>query len=69
MDNVSKEKETVKDQYEQQLEEERIKFEEREFSLKKEYTTKLNEMEKKQKSFQDKLDSTIELERDKISQV
>lgn len=69
MDNVSKEKETVKDQFEQQLEQERIKFEEREFALKKEYTAKLYELEKQQKIFHDKIDLTIGEERIKMEQV
>lgn len=45
LESVTKEKETSKEHYEKLLEQEREQAEEREYSIKKEFSTKLNELE------------------------
>uniref|UniRef100_A0A915I9G8 Protein FAM184A/B N-terminal domain-containing protein n=1 Tax=Romanomermis culicivorax TaxID=13658 RepID=A0A915I9G8_ROMCU len=66
LDNVHKQSENVKEEYEQKLENERSSFEEREFALKREYMTKLNDLEKQYKEFQMNFDVKLDEEKRKI---
>lgn len=53
MESVTKEKESTKQHYEGLLDKERQQAEEREFAMKKEFTSKLNELEDQYNSLRD----------------
>ncbi|VDP12717.1 unnamed protein product [Soboliphyme baturini] len=69
LENVSKEKEAISENYQQQMEEERIAAEEREFTLKKEYTTKLFELERQNKTFQENMENRGRAETEQLREV
>ncbi|KAK6109596.1 hypothetical protein QQG55_36625 [Brugia pahangi] len=56
LESVTKEKESTKDHYESLLERERQQAEEREYAMKKEFTSKLNELESQYNSLKDHLE-------------
>lgn len=53
---MTKEKESTKDHYENLLERERQQAEEREYAMKKEFSSKLNELESQYNSLKDHLE-------------
>lgn len=56
LESVTKEKESTKDHYESLLERERQQAEEREYAMKKEFSSKLNELESQYNSLKDHLE-------------
>lgn len=56
LESVTKEKEATKDHYESLLERERQQAEEREYAMKKEFSSKLNELESQYNSLKDHLE-------------
>ncbi|CAG9536950.1 unnamed protein product [Cercopithifilaria johnstoni] len=56
LESVTKEKESTKDHYESLLEKERQQAEEREYAMKKEFSSKLNELESQYNSLKDHLE-------------
>uniref|UniRef100_A0AC34Q5A6 Protein FAM184A/B N-terminal domain-containing protein n=1 Tax=Panagrolaimus sp. JU765 TaxID=591449 RepID=A0AC34Q5A6_9BILA len=58
LESLTKEKESTKEHYEKMLEKEREQAEEREFSMKKEFSTKLNELEEQYGSLREHLETS-----------
>ncbi|VDM96997.1 unnamed protein product [Thelazia callipaeda] len=59
LESVTKEKESTKDRYESLLETERQQAEEREYAMKKEFSSKLNELESQYSSLRDHLEHEV----------
>lgn len=56
LESVTKEKESTKEHYEKLLERERERAEEREYSMKKEFSAKLNELEEQYNALREHLE-------------
>ncbi len=59
----------MKEHYDQQLEHERMIADEREFALKKDYTSKLNDFERHHKNFQEQLEAKAAENREAVVKV
>lgn len=66
LETVTKEKESTKEHYEGLLDKERQQAQEREFAMKKEFTTKLNELEDQYNSLKDQFGNVPQYDRDEV---
>lgn len=59
----------MKEHYDQQLEQERVSAEQREFNLKKDYTSKLDDFERHHRLFQEQLEAKAAEHRESVTKV
>lgn len=69
LERVSQEKETAKEEYEKQMEQERKAAGEREFAMKKEYGNKLNELERQYTQLKEHFDEKLDEENEALRKV
>lgn len=69
LETVTKEKESTKEHYEGLLEKERQQAQEREFAMKKEFTTKLNELEDQYNSLKEQFGNSTQQDVNEVQEV